>query len=179
MKSTAARSALLPRSISGLPSFAFPEGCTRGLPIREAARRLARHRNRGVRKRCQCARNTWAKCPHPWYLNFKWKRGHYRLSLDREVGRRLEGRTEAETEADRVRTEIRRGTFRVAPSPQPTSAITFSAFEEIRPKSDDFMRARSATIEESAGKPSLAPVLPPRIATLLQIVQCSNTRPDS
>src|SRR5262245_42231323 len=92
---------------------------------------MARHRNRGVRKRCRCARNTWAKCPHPWYLNFKWKGVHHRLSLEREVGHRLEGRSEAETEADRIRTEIRKGTFRVIAIPQPTSEMTFSTFEEM------------------------------------------------
>src|SRR5262245_59304270 len=92
---------------------------------------MPRHRNRGVRKRCRCGRNTWARCPHPWYLNFKWKSVHYRLSLDREIGRRLEARSEAETEADRIRTEIRKGSFRVSPISQPPSAITFRAFEEI------------------------------------------------
>jgi integrase len=82
--------------------------------------RRIRHHNDGLRKLCEHPRRVWAKCPDSWYLNFKPKGGpSYRLSLDREMGRHLESRTEAETEADRIRGAIRAGTFR-----QPTSAAT-------------------------------------------------------
>ena len=50
-----------------------------------------RHRNSGLRKRCGCPRKVWPKCPHSWFLNFKPRGGPpYRLSLDRELGRRVE-----------------------------------------------------------------------------------------
>jgi integrase len=46
---------------------------------------------------------------------------HYRLSLDREVGRSVTNKTDAQTEADRIRTDIREGRFRaVDPGPGAT-----------------------------------------------------------
>jgi integrase len=91
---------------------------------------MRRNRNRGVRKRCECPRNTWAKCAHGWYFNFKWKEVHYRLSLDREIGRRIEGRADAEAEADRIRNKIRDGTFRTQ-VPERPQVLTFDAFGRI------------------------------------------------
>ena len=70
-----------------------------------------RHRNHGLRKRCDCKRKDWPKCSHGWFLNFKCKGTHWRLSLDREVGRHVEGKTDAQAEADRIRSEIRAGHF--------------------------------------------------------------------
>ena len=74
---------------------------------------MARHRNGGLRKRCACPRKNWAKCGHSWHFNFKWKGVHYRFSLDQVVPRRIDSRTAASTEADRLRGEIRAGTFRM------------------------------------------------------------------
>ena len=63
----------------------------------------ARNRNQGVRKRCDCRRKDWPKCPHSWYFNFKAKNGpHYRLSLDREVGRHIDSKSTAIAEAERM-----------------------------------------------------------------------------
>src|SRR5439155_24955318 len=74
---------------------------------------MPKHRNGGIRKRCPCHRRNWAKCPHGWHLNYRPKGGpDYRLSLDREVGRHIDSKTEAQAEAERIRTEIRSGTFR-------------------------------------------------------------------
>ena len=73
---------------------------------------MTKQRNRGLRKRCECPRKNWAKCSHPWHFNFKWKGEHYRFSLDREVGHPVTSKTEAEKEADRLRTAIREGVFR-------------------------------------------------------------------
>jgi Phage integrase SAM-like domain len=73
---------------------------------------MAKHRNRGIRKRCECPRKNWAKCSHPWHFNFKWNGEHYRFSLDREVGHPITNKTDAETEAERLRTAIREGRFR-------------------------------------------------------------------
>ena len=87
-----------------------------------------RHRNEGLRKRCPCPRNRWPKCPHPWHFNFKWKEVHYRLSLDRETGRRITSKTEAQREADRIRHAVREGGLR---SNVPTSALTFRQFADI------------------------------------------------
>lgn len=75
---------------------------------------MPRNRNGGLRKRCRCPRRQWAKCPHGWHVNFKWKGVHYRLSLDREVGQPVTNKTDALAEADRIRREIREGRFRVA-----------------------------------------------------------------
>ena len=95
-----------------------------------------RKRNDGIRKRCGCARKNWPKCPHPWHFNYKHGEVHYRFSLDREVGRRIEGKTEAEAEAERIRTAIRNGTFRQAGAPadtpvQAAASMTFAAFAEV------------------------------------------------
>ena len=76
-------------------------------------RMRTRNRNEGLRKRCDCKRKDWPRCPHSWYLNFKAKNGpHYRLSLDREVGRHIDSKSTAIAEAERIRTAIRNGAFR-------------------------------------------------------------------
>ena len=64
---------------------------------------MPRHRNHGLRKRCGCPRPRWAKCPHGWHFNFRWKGVSYRLSLDRECGRHIASKTEAQQEADCLR----------------------------------------------------------------------------
>jgi integrase len=71
-----------------------------------------RHRNHGVRKRCHCKRKIWPKCPHGWHLNFTPRGGQdYRLSLDVELGRHIDSKTEADAEATRIKSEILAGTF--------------------------------------------------------------------
>jgi hypothetical protein len=61
---------------------------------------MPRHMNHGLRKVCRCPRRQWAKCEHPWHFNFKPKGGPaYRFSLDSELGRHIESKTEAEAEA--------------------------------------------------------------------------------
>jgi integrase len=96
-----------------------------------------RHRNGGIRKACGCPRSKWAKCSHSWHFNYKPKGGpDYRFSLDRELGRRIEGKTEAEQVAEDIRTAIRAGTFRrsadgppASPAPATTpDAVTFTRF---------------------------------------------------
>jgi integrase len=77
----------------------------------------ARHRNSGLRKRCRCPRKVWPKCPHSWFLNFKPRGGPpYRLSLDRELGRHVNSKNEAEATATRIRAAILTGTFRTSTS---------------------------------------------------------------
>lgn len=73
---------------------------------------MTRHNNNGLRKLCDCARRNWPKCPHDWYFNFKPRGGKaWRFSLDVELGRRMAGKSEAETEASLIRAEILAGTF--------------------------------------------------------------------
>ncbi len=80
-----------------------------------AAGPVAVRRNDGLRKRCDCPRAKWPKCAHDWHFNFKPRGGPaFRFSLDREVGRRLTSKEEAEREADAIRVQIRAGTFRLA-----------------------------------------------------------------
>ncbi|HKY21630.1 MAG TPA: hypothetical protein VJM31_10450 [Vicinamibacterales bacterium] len=54
---------------------------------------------------------------------------HYRLSLDREVGRPLEGKTDAHKEAERLCSAIRAGTFRQrAAIEQASESLTLEQF---------------------------------------------------
>ena len=46
-------------------------------------------------------------------MNFRWRGKDYRLSLDRHLGRRIDSKTEAVAEAEKIRTGIREGTFGV------------------------------------------------------------------
>jgi integrase len=86
-----------------------------------------RHRNSGLRKRCGCSRKVWPKCPHSWFLNFKPRGGPpYRLSLDRELGRRVESKSEAEAAATMIRAAILAGTFHASTStPNAAASLTF------------------------------------------------------
>ena len=71
-----------------------------------------RHRNDGLQKLCSCRRDRWGECPHSWHFNLKWAGVHHRFSLDRHLGRRLRGKTEAVAEAEKLRAEIRDGKLR-------------------------------------------------------------------
>jgi integrase len=71
-----------------------------------------KHHNRGLRKLCAHSRRNWSKCPDAWHFNFKPKGGPaFRFSLDAELGRHVKDKNAAEAEADRIRGEIRAGTF--------------------------------------------------------------------
>jgi integrase len=71
-----------------------------------------RQRNNGLRKLCGCARRNWPKCAHAWYFNFKPRGGiAYQFSLDVEIGMHLKTKEAAQAEVDRIRNEIRAGTF--------------------------------------------------------------------
>jgi integrase len=99
-----------------------------------------RHRNYGLRKRCECRRKDWPKCRHGWWFNYKWKPGvngepkhGWRLSLDRECGKHIDSKSDAIKLAEQLRITIRAGTFRAVPEPIPMTAatLTFHAFAEI------------------------------------------------
>ena len=95
---------------------------------------MARHRNHGLRKRCGCPRKNWPKCPHAWHFNFRWKGVNHRLSLDREYGRHIETKTEAQQEADRIRHSIRTGTIQQSSAgakTPPVTPLSVSAYGEV------------------------------------------------
>ena len=77
-------------------------------------------RNGGLRKLCGCPRRGWAKCPHAWHVNYRWRGQDYRFSLDKYLGRRVATKTEADTEVERIRVAIRAGRFAREP-PLPVS----------------------------------------------------------
>src|SRR5688572_14088627 len=85
---------------------------------------MKRHTNRGLRKVCGCSRRAWPKCSHPWHFNFKVAGGaSYRFSLDKQVGKPVTSKTEAEAEAEKIRTAIREGTFRPRGSVEPQTSL--------------------------------------------------------
>lgn len=70
----------------------------------------SRRHGGGIYKDCDCSRDKWTKCPHSWYLNFYWQGTYHRFSLDKECNKHLDTK-DARTQADRIRDEIRNGTF--------------------------------------------------------------------
>lgn len=72
---------------------------------------MPRRANRGLRKRCGCPPPKWPKCAHTWYFNYKWKGVHHRVCLDKYVGRRIDGKIEAEREARNLKDAIEDGLF--------------------------------------------------------------------
>ena len=71
--------------------------------------------NHGLSKRCPCSPKAWAKCPHGWHFNLRWRGRSYRLSLDKiSHARGLPRPTfkaDALTLRDALRAEIRSGAF--------------------------------------------------------------------
>jgi integrase len=68
----------------------------------------------GVRKVCRHGWRQWPKCACAWYFSYKPRGGgpRYRFSLDLELGRHVESKTEAEQIATDIRSAINAGTFR-------------------------------------------------------------------
>jgi integrase len=93
--------------------------------------------NDGLRKRCRCGRRTWAKCPHPWYVNSFWQGQPYRFSLDKLLRRHVDSKTDAITEADALRDAIKAGTFNEA-----------TWYQHRRPTTATIDSARSLTLRQ-------------------------------
>jgi integrase len=92
---------------------------------------MPQNRNGGLRKRCACPRRNWAKCPHGWHLNYKPKGGpHYRISLDRELRRHVDSKSEAVKEALKIRVAIDEGTFR-SPTTSAEGGATSLTFADV------------------------------------------------
>ncbi len=112
---------------------------------------MTRSRNGGLHKRCACPRRNWAKCRHSWHFAFKHGGVHHRFSLDRGARRQIDSKVEALKESDRLRSEIRAGTFRlpgepVAPAPGCDTRPTFGTV------ADEYLKKHVAVIPES-GEP--------------------------
>jgi integrase len=92
--------------------------------------------NDGLKKRCGCARKKWPKCPHPWHFSFHHRGREHRYSLDVIADGRGESPPTSKADAivwrDRLRTEIREGTF-VEPSaaPPPATADVRVTFGDV------------------------------------------------
>lgn len=99
-------------------------------------REVSVHRNDGLRKRCDCPRRAWPKCPHPWHFSFKWAGVHHRFALDDRYCERMPTKKDAaRAEADRLRAVIRAGQSPLrhgAPSAVAieAGALTFDQFTE-------------------------------------------------
>jgi integrase len=109
---------------------------------------VAVHKNAGLRKICRCPRRVWAKCRHGWHFNWRWGGVDYRFSLDRQEGRHIDGKAEAEDVADRIRREVKDGSFGKSPAPasaarEPEPTLTFSEFAETWKKGRGFQLANA------------------------------------
>src|ERR1700681_2123459 len=79
----------------------------------------------GVRKVCRHGWRQWPKCACAWYFSYKPRGGpRYRFSLDTELGRHVESKTEAEQIATDLRAAIKAGTFRQATGIAASSSVT-------------------------------------------------------
>jgi integrase len=74
----------------------------------------------GIKKRCRCGKRQWPKCSHPWWFGFHYNGVEHRYSLDKVARARSERvpvtKAEAATWRDRLRNEIRGGTFAAGPN---------------------------------------------------------------
>lgn len=80
-----------------------------------------RKRKTGIRKVCGCARSQWTRCRHGWHFALQYKGATYRYSFASVTGNEVTSETEAETAYQRVKLEIKDGTFR---RPGETPVIT-------------------------------------------------------
>jgi len=71
--------------------------------------------NDGIKKRCPCGKRQWSKCAHPWHFSFHHNGTEHRYSLEKIARARQAdppaSKSEAATWRDRLRGEIRAGTF--------------------------------------------------------------------
>jgi integrase len=89
------------------------------------------YRKDGLRKICGCPPRSWSRCGHVWYFAYMWKLKPWRFSLDREVARPITTEREARKEAERIKTEIRAGTFRVSTTATTPAALPLREYADI------------------------------------------------
>jgi integrase len=110
---------------------------------------MRRRRNGGLRKRCECPRKVWPKCPHSWHLNYKPRGGpHYRISLDREAGKHLESKSDAEIVAARIRVAIDDGKFRQA-DPVPVAESITASIDTLETYARGWLRTAALNLKAS------------------------------
>jgi hypothetical protein len=94
---------------------------------------MPKRTNDGVRKRCGCSRRQWPKCAHPWHFSFHHGGHEYRYSLDTIARARNERPPTTKGEAvswrDRLRGEIRTGTFVDPDAPVPAASVATDGIE--------------------------------------------------
>jgi integrase len=87
----------------------------------------------GLRKRCGCPPGKWARCRHEWQFYRKLKGREYRESLHRRAGLAADqvmSKTEAEGWRDKLRDQIRDGTYRPIGTPDP-EAIAKQTVDDV------------------------------------------------
>ena len=94
-------------------------------------RTVAVNHNEGVRKICGCPRRVWPKCRHPWHFSFQAEGVNFRFSLDRYARQTMNGKTEAEALAERLRADIRDDMSRAVASGE-EAAVAQRIRESIR-----------------------------------------------
>src|SRR5262245_24478125 len=114
-----------------------------------------RKQNHGIRKLCDCARRNWPKCSHPWHFNFKPRGGAaYRFSLDTELGRHIQKKEDAEAEAEKLRTQIREGTFVRAADRRKAAAVAVAMPDTVT--LETFAKTYMERASQASGKKSWA-----------------------
>ena len=95
---------------------------------------MPKRTNDGLKKRCSCGRKKWPTCHHPWHFGFHHDGTEHRVSLDKVARARSERppRTKADANAsrDRLRADIRAGTFPVR-APEPETRLTVAAVCDV------------------------------------------------
>jgi integrase len=84
------------------------------------------HTNKGLKKRCGCARRTWETCVHSWFFTFQWKGHIERGSLG------VASREAAVKALDEVKVAVRNGTYvRPSAKSEPAPAVDRPTFAVV------------------------------------------------
>jgi integrase len=97
------------------------------LPPRRAFMSLGETmKNKGLKKRCECARRTWETCAHPWFFTFQWKGRVERGSLGESE------REKAVTKLTEIKAGVMNGTYvRVRQATTPQAVSTRATFRMV------------------------------------------------
>ncbi len=118
-------------------------GWVLALRIAEREGAMPKRTHDGLTKRCDCGSRKWAKCSHAWHFLFHRGGRHYRYSLDVIADARGEraaaSRAEAVAWRDRLRSEIRSGTF-ADPHTAPPARLRVSTPLTFGDMCDEYLR---------------------------------------
>ena len=81
---------------------------------------------------------------HPWHFNFMWDGTPYRFSLDKYLGRHIDNKTDAETEAEHIRLAIKAGRFG---QPTPRDEMTLRQLADLY--LERYVRVEHASTEQA------------------------------